>query len=191
MRLLLSTAALVALQLLLFRAGLTSADATQGCEATPPTYVDACEYQDLGTLALPTSKELQDFADDMSINHQSEVVLPSAKTWRSSVKLFVDLFTWRQPLLVMYASNEGAVAKAVKFANKHSVKVSVRSGGNSNLGWGSCNGCLVVDLSRMQQIDLDADKLQARVQPGVTNRMLVDQVSIRGIAIPQGDCPMV
>ena len=190
MKILLSTAALVA-QLLLFRAGLGSADAPQGCEASPPSNVDACEYQDLGAFALPTSKQLQDFADDMSVNHQSEVVLPSAKTWRSSVKLFVDLFTWRQPLLVMYASNEGAVAKAVKFANKHSVKVSVRSGGNSNLGWGSCDGCLVVDLSKMQQIDLDVDKLQARVQPGVTNRMLVEQVSTRGIAVPQGDCPMV
>lgn len=121
----------------------------------------------------------------------SQVVLPGQPDYRNAVDMFVALFDNRTPMLVLYASNEETVVTAVKFANQYNLKLSARSGGNSNLGWGTCNGCLVVDVSNMTSIELYPHSNQARVGPGVSNRMLTDNISTNGLAVPQGDCPMV
>jgi len=122
----------------------------------------------------------------------STLVTPStAHEYRKAVRLFLDLFTWRNPSMVLYAYNEDSVVAAVQFAKKHNMQLSVRSGGNSNLGWGTCDGCLVVDVSNMTALSIDQPNMQVTAQPGVNNRMLVDSVDSHGLAVPQGDCPMV
>ena len=52
--------------------------------------------------------------------------------------------------------------RAVEFARHHELEVAVRAGGHSHLAWGSSNG-LVIDLSPLKQIRIDADR--RRPQP--------------------------
>ena len=132
-----------------------------------------------------------DFAAEVARLNSTVVTNHTAPSWRSDVRLFVDLFYWRNPAMILYAYNEESVVAAVKFANKYNMKLSVRSGGNSNLGWGTCNGCLVVDVSNMTAFSIDKPNLQVTVEPGVNNGILVNNVNNAGLAVPQGDCPMV
>lgn len=112
--------------------------------------------------------------------------------YATAVPMFVDLFRNRRPFAIVYAENAQAVAETVKFARRWSMGIAARSGGNSNLGWGTCDGdCLVVDLSRMNSILTSLPNATVRVGPGVTNRDVTEKVSVLGFAIPQGDCPMV
>jgi hypothetical protein len=110
------------------------------------------------------------------------------------VKQFDDLFSRLQPLLIVYCTNYQSISLAVTFARKFNIQVSARSGGNSNLGWGVCDGCIVIDLSRMKKVEIinqDGGLPLLRVEPGVNNKQLISTISPLGLSIPNGDCPSV
>jgi hypothetical protein len=62
---------------------------------------------------------------------------------------------------------------------------------NSHLGYAVCDGGVVIDLSGMQRVEVDADKRVARAGAGSLVRDL-DQTTQRfGLATTSGGCPTV
>jgi FAD/FMN-containing dehydrogenase len=59
------------------------------------------------------------------------------------------------------------VRAAVRFARTHDVLTSVRGGGHSIPGHSVCEGGLMIDLSLMKGVRVDAEHAVARAQPGV------------------------
>ena len=72
----------------------------------------------------------------------------------------------RHPALIVRCAGTADVVDAVKFAGQHGLLVAVRGGGHSVAGHSSCDGGLVIDLTRMRGVDLDPDAGIARVQGG-------------------------
>ena len=56
----------------------------------------------------------------------------------------------------------------MKFAREHGVLVAIRGGGHNVGGNALCDGGLVIDLSAMKGIHVDARAKRVRAQPGVT-----------------------
>jgi len=73
----------------------------------------------------------------------------------------------RKPGAIVRCTSADDVAAALAIARDHGLRVTVRSGGHDYAGNSSCDGGLVIDLSRMKRIEVDADRRRARVQPGV------------------------
>src|SRR5262249_49511737 len=73
--------------------------------------------------------------------------------------------TERKPAAIVRCGHEEDVVRAVEFARHHELEVAVRAGGHSHLAWGSSNG-LVIDLSPLKQISIDADRRIVPAQPG-------------------------
>ncbi|WP_217550680.1 FAD-binding oxidoreductase [Pantoea sp. GbtcB22] len=76
------------------------------------------------------------------------------------------------------------IQHALQFASRHDLPVALRGGGAHVAGYGTCQDGLVLDLSRMKQIEIDAEKQLAHVAPGVTWGELDAATQSDGLAVP-------
>lgn len=74
----------------------------------------------------------------------------------------------RHPSVVVRAVNAGDVIAAVNFAREGRLDLSIRGGGHSVPGFGTCDGGVVIDLSRMRGVRVNPEKRTARAEGGAT-----------------------
>jgi FAD/FMN-containing dehydrogenase len=58
------------------------------------------------------------------------------------------------------------VVRALDFAQTKNLRVAVRDEGHSRLGYGTCDGGAVIDLSALKRVEVDGDKGTARAEAG-------------------------
>ena len=61
----------------------------------------------------------------------------------------------RRPRLILQPANAGDVIAAVSFARESGLLLAVRGGGHNVAGFGTVEGGLVLDLSRMRSVRVD------------------------------------
>ena len=97
----------------------------------------------------------------------------------------------RFPAVIVIADDEDDVAEAVALARASGLKVSVRSGGHSWYGVHLRDGGLLLDLSRLRGISVDAAARTASVQSGVVGTEVYDALAEHGLFFPVGHGPDV
>jgi FAD binding domain/Berberine and berberine like len=98
---------------------------------------------------------------------KGEVLAPRDDGYDSARRIFNAMIDRRPALIARCASAED-VAVCVRFAREHELTVAVRGGGHSLAGLAMCEGGLVIDLSAMKDISVDAAARRAKAQPGLT-----------------------
>jgi len=94
----------------------------------------------------------------------------------------------RYPDLVVQASTVGDVQQAVRYAGREGLTVGIRSGGHSWSANHVRDGGLLLDVSRLDEVLLDAENLAAEVGPGVKGHELCGLLEDRGLFFPAGHC---
>ena len=97
----------------------------------------------------------------------------------------------RFPTVIVIAESDKDVVAAVRFARGHGLKVGRRSGGH---GWSSAhlrNGAMLIDLSRMQEVEIDAKNKTLWTHPGVLGSRLNAELNPLGLIIPTAHHPTV
>ncbi len=97
----------------------------------------------------------------------------------------------RYPQVVVQVANEQDVVEAVLFARTQNMKIAVRGGGHSWVGFPLCDGSLLIDLGRLTQVSIVPQARTATIQPAVTGRELNRQLVAHGLAFPVGHCATV
>jgi len=97
----------------------------------------------------------------------------------------------RRPAAFVRPADAPAVARAVTLARKSGLELAVRSGGHSVVGYGICDGGIVLDLSRLRGLDIDADDRTAWAGTGLTAGEYTAAVGAHGLATGFGDAPSV
>ena len=97
----------------------------------------------------------------------------------------------RYPEIIVHVTSEADVSEALEFARANGMKVAVRGGGHSWVGFSLRNGSVLVDLEKLNQVKIDREARTAIVQPAVTGRELNNQLAPLGLAFPVGHCPSV
>lgn len=72
----------------------------------------------------------------------------------------------KRPALIARCLDDDDVSKAVSFARDNNLLVAVRGGGHSWPGHSVCDGGLMIDLSQMNRVTVDAERRRARAGGG-------------------------
>jgi FAD/FMN-containing dehydrogenase len=72
----------------------------------------------------------------------------------------------KRPALIARCLDDDDVSKAVSFARDNNLLVAVRGGGHSWPGHSVCDGGLMIDLSQMNRVAVDAERRRARAGGG-------------------------
>src|SRR5512134_1199540 len=72
----------------------------------------------------------------------------------------------RRPALIVRCVNADDVVIALGFAQGHELEVAVRGGGHNPAGHCVCDGGLVIDLSQMRNVAVNAETRVARSEGG-------------------------
>lgn len=91
-----------------------------------------------------------------------------------------------RPALVVVASGTADVIAAVNFARDNGLIVAVRGGGHSVAGLSSVDGGLLIDLARMNAVDVDPDAKTVRVQGGALVGDMDHETQAFGLVAPCG-----
>ncbi len=90
------------------------------------------------------------------------------------------------PLAIVFCHTARDVVNAIAWARRHDVAIRARSGRHSLEGWSNIDGGLVIDVSEMKRIRIDADSRTATVAAGVTQGESVAALGAEGLALPVG-----
>jgi FAD/FMN-containing dehydrogenase len=108
-----------------------------------------------------------DDVNELSKMFHGRLVRSGDGDYEASRKVWNGLID-RRPALIAQCADEDDIVRAVGFARDRNLVVAVRGGGHNVAGFGTCDDGLVVDLSPMKRVTVDADARTARAQGGVT-----------------------
>lgn len=92
----------------------------------------------------------------------------------------------RRPALIAMCMGVADVIDAVNFARENDLLVAIRSGAHSAAGHGTCDGGIIIDVSRMRGIHVDPGDRVARAEAGVLWKELDRETQVFGLATPGG-----
>ena len=92
----------------------------------------------------------------------------------------------RYPGLIARCLSSADVTTALAFAREAGVTIAVRGGGHNVAGFGTCDGGVVIDLSGMRRVRVDASRKTAVVQAGVTWAGFDQEAQAFGLATTGG-----
>ena len=92
----------------------------------------------------------------------------------------------RRPALVASCTSSSDVAAALAFARQEALDVSVRGGGHNYAGFALCDDGLMIDLTPMKEVNVDAKVGRATCGGGTTWGELDAATQAHGLAVPGG-----
>jgi FAD binding domain/Berberine and berberine like len=92
----------------------------------------------------------------------------------------------RAPGLIARCADVSDVQSAVRAASEIGILTAVRCGGHSLAGFSTCDGGLVIDLSRMRQVTVDAEARRARFAGGCLLGSIDTATQQAGLVFPSG-----
>src|ERR1700686_1246886 len=94
--------------------------------------------------------------DEFSKNLHGRLIQPEDTGYDPARRVWNGLID-RRPAGIAQCADERDVVHAVNFARDHQLLVAVRGGGHNVAGFGTCDDGIVIDLSRMKRITVDAE----------------------------------
>ncbi len=123
--------------------------------------------------------------DELSAAVRGEIIQAADPGYDEARKVFNAMID-RRPRLIVRAADTADVIAAVNFAREEGMLVSVRGGGHNVAGFGTNDGGLVIDLSRMRAIRVDPEKRTVSAQGGCTWGDVDHATHAFGLATPGG-----
>jgi FAD/FMN-containing dehydrogenase len=92
----------------------------------------------------------------------------------------------RKPAIIIRCKNADDVVQAVTYARDHNLPMSIRGGGHNVAGHAVCDDGVMIDLSLMRAVQVDAENRRARVEGGATWGDVDAKTQKFGLATPGG-----
>jgi FAD/FMN-containing dehydrogenase len=129
---------------------------------------------------LPTAS-----IDEFKAQFRGELVVPGSADYDKARQVWNAMID-RRPALIARCKSTADVVQAVNFGRQHALLVSVRGGGHNIAGNAVCDDGLMIDLSPMKNVKVDAKARKAAVEPGCTLADFDAAAQAHGLATPLG-----
>src|SRR3954470_15873043 len=134
---------------------------------------------------MPDPTILSPRLDELSGAFAGELLEPGDPGYDEARCVWNGMFD-RRPALIARCAGAGDVVAAVEFARSLGVTVAVRGGGHSAAGHSTCDGGVVIDLSKMKDIRVDAHARTVRAEAGLTWGEFDRETQSYGLAVTGG-----
>src|SRR5271156_6388917 len=94
--------------------------------------------------------------------------------------------TARRPGLIARCADASDVQSAIRAGSEAEILTAVRCGGHSLAGFSSCEGGMVIDLSRMRQVTVNPEARRARIAGGCLLGSIDRATQEAGLVFPSG-----
>ncbi len=121
---------------------------------------------------------------------QGTLVRPDSPQYLTAFQLYSPRFDGIRPEAIAYCASPADVQACLAFTRKFSLPLAARGGGHSYAGYSTTTG-LVVDVTRMNAVRVNASAGNAIVGAGARLIDVYAAVAQRGMVIPAGSCPTV
>jgi FAD/FMN-containing dehydrogenase len=150
------------------------------------TTIDAVPAWAARLAATAPDRRLRELAREI----KGSVVAPGGAGYAHARLLVNTRFDGVHPQGIVFCETVADVERTVRWSQKYGIHIVPRAGGHSYGGYSTTNG-VVVDVSRMSGIRVDAARKLAVVGAGAR---LIDVYSTlwrHGLTVPAGSCPTV
>ena len=127
----------------------------------------------------------QNSLSDLRASFSGELVLPGDASYDDARKIWNAMID-KRPALIIRCSDTQDVIHAVKVARERGMTIAIRGGGHNIAGSALCDNGIVVDMSRLKAVSVDAAARTATVQAGATLADVDAATQKHGLATPLG-----
>jgi FAD/FMN-containing dehydrogenase len=113
------------------------------------------------------------------------IVLPGDEAYDSTRKVYNGMID-KRPAVIVQCTDVADVIAAVNYARSNNLLTAIRGGGHNGGGLGTCNDGLVIDLSLMRGVRVDAERRTVRVGAGCVWGDVDHATHAFGLAVPSG-----
>jgi FAD/FMN-containing dehydrogenase len=119
-----------------------------------------------------------------------EVIAPDDSGYDGARRVFLGGID-RRPAVVARVAGADDVAEVIGVARESGGDLAVRGGGHSVAGYGTSDGGIVLDLSALRGLDIDAEGRTAWAEAGLTTGEYTSAAGAHNLATPFGDTATV
>lgn len=123
--------------------------------------------------------------DQLRTAMQGEVITPEQDAYDDARKVWNGTIDRRPAAIARCVCDEDVVA-AIAFGRRHDLPIAVRGGGHSFPGYSVGDGALVIDLSGMRRVQVDAATQRAKAEGGALWSDFDAATHAHGLATPGG-----
>jgi FAD/FMN-containing dehydrogenase len=121
---------------------------------------------------------------------QGSVVAAGSPAYAQARLVYDTRFDGVKPMAVVYCETPTDVAKTIAWGRKYGIRIAARSGGHSYGGYSTTTG-VILDVTRMSKISVNATARSAFVGAGARLIDVYAGLWEHGMTIPAGSCPTV
>jgi FAD/FMN-containing dehydrogenase len=92
----------------------------------------------------------------------------------------------RRPAAIVQCADSADVQRAISFAGENRLELTIRGAGHNIAGNAICENGMMIDLSTLRKVSVDANKRRALVDPGATLGDFDAAAQAHGLATPVG-----
>jgi FAD/FMN-containing dehydrogenase len=123
--------------------------------------------------------------NDLGSRFRGDLIGPDHEEYDAARAVF-NASIDRRPALVARCTGPNDVAEAVRFAREQQLPIAVRGTGHNVAGFAVCDDGVVIDMSRMRDVAVDAVRRTVRAQGGCTWGEVNDALQPHGLAATGG-----
>lgn len=97
----------------------------------------------------------------------------------------------KKPFVIAYCKDNNDIKICLELIKKHNMPFRIRSGAHHYEGFSTGEDVFVIDVSKMDKINLDIEKNTLQISAGTRNREVYEAVCKYHIPFPGGGCPTV
>ncbi|GAA5191128.1 FAD-binding oxidoreductase [Ferrimonas gelatinilytica] len=132
-------------------------------------------------MQQPDPEQLKQFEDSLS----GPLLTPESADY-DEVRQLWNAMADKRPAYIVRCQDRADVLASLNFANHYQMEIAVRGAGHNIAGNASCDGGIMIDLSLMTDVEVDAGARRVYVQPGVTLGGLDAATAKHGLVVPTG-----
>ena len=118
-------------------------------------------------------------------NIKGSVVLPTDPAYDEVRKIWNGMID-RRPAAIVRCASSSDVQRSIEFAGTNRMELTIRGAGHNIAGNAICDNGLMIDLSTLKEVKVDAQKRRALVDPGATLADFDRAAQAHNLATPVG-----